>query len=187
MRRRWLIILLAVLLLVVTRSIWRQLQTPPVPDTPADTQVTYRIDDLVLTILDPQGVEQVTIRSPLLLDAGEGEPSELSDPVITAPDGDGVWQLSARKALIDRRNEQVTLLDDVVLQSLNRPTPLRVETTQAALDVRAKALSSPEIVTITQPGVRLRGRGLSGNLEQETYVLHQDVQAQFTDRPQPAE
>lgn len=203
MKRRWFIILLAILLLVISRLVWRQLQTDPVEPSPGSARFAYRIDDLVLTILDPQGNEQVTIRSPLLVDGGEGQPSELSDPIITAPDGNGIWQLSARKALIDRNNEHVTLLGDVVLQSLNpnenlkenpgqklsqnqnsnlNPQgPIRVETPQAELDIQAKALSSAEIVTITQSGMRLQGRGLSGNLEQETYVLHQDVHAEFTD------
>lgn len=185
MHRRWFIILLAVLLLIISRVIWRQLQPEPEPLLTDESRFAYRIDDLVLTILDPQGNEQVTIRSPLLVDAGAGEPSELSDPVITAPHGDGIWQLSARRALIDRHNEYVTLLGDVVLESLNQPLPVRVETSQAELDVQTKALSSTEIVTITQSGAWLRGRGLSGNLEQAIYELHQDVQAEFIDRPVP--
>ncbi len=181
MRRRWLIILLAVLLLVLSRVIWQQMQPATVEITSGDSRFAYRIDDLVLTILDPDGKQQLTISSPLLIDAGEGQPSELSEPIITAPNGEGIWRLSARLALIDRHNEQVTLFDEVVLQSLNQIKPLRVETSQAQLDIQAKALSSSEIVTITQPGMQLQGRGLSGNLEQETYVLHHDVQAQFID------
>ncbi len=182
MRRRWLIILLAALLLALSRLIWQQLQPEPVEISPGSSRFAYRINDLVLTILDPDGKEQVTIRSPLLTDAGEGQPSELSEPVITAPDDQGTWQLTAQLALIDRHNEQVTLLENVVLQSLNQARSIRVETSQAQLDIKTKALSSPEIVTITQSGARLQGRGLSGNLEQQTYVLHNDVQAQFIDR-----
>ncbi len=195
MRRRWLIILLAILLLVISRLLWQQLQSDPLEPSSGSSRFAYRIDDLVLTILDPQGKKQITIQSPLLIDAGAGQPSELSNPVVTAPDDNGAWQLTANKALIDRNNEQVTLLGDVVLQSLSVDQPpdnnnindlnqqgqIRVETPKAELDIQAKAISSAEIVTIIQSGVRLQGRGLSGNLEQETYVLHHDIHAQFND------
>ncbi len=187
MRRRWLIVLIAIVLLVISRLIWQQLQPESVQQTSDSGRFAYRIEDLVLTILDPDGTEQVTIRSPLLVDGGAGQPSELFAPVVTAPRGGGSWRLTARKALIDRHNEHVTLLDDVVLQSLNLPKPVRVETTAAELDLQAKALSSEEIVTITQSGMRLLGRGLSGNLEQQTYVLHDDVQARFIERDAPAD
>jgi len=181
MRRRWLIILLAVLLLMASRLIWQQLQPETTQVTLSDAQFAYRIDDLVLTILDPDGNEQVTIRSPLLVDTGENQPSELSQPIVTAPNGQGIWQLTADKALIDRNNEQVTLFDNVQLQSLNLPKAVNVQTSKAQLDIQTKTITSQEIVTITQSGIRLQGRGLSGNIEQQTYVLHHNVQAQFTD------
>lgn len=185
MRRRWLIILAAIIALVISRLIWQQLQVAPIESNITTSRFAYHIDDLTLTILDPEGKQQLMVRSPKLVDEGEGKPSQLSEPIITSPGDNGTWQLTARMALIDRHNEYVTLIDDVVLLNLNQAKPIRVETTRAELDIRTKDLSSSKIVTITQPGMQVNGRGLSGNLEQANYVLHQDVHAKYDDRNTP--
>ena len=182
MRRRWLILLAAAVALVITRLLMHGLEQEQLSPRPIDPRLQYRIESMQLDVLDSSGNRQVRIRAPLLLDAGEGQPTRLRDPVVTAAHGGRQWRITAERARVDRDADRIVLERNVrvVVQQDNSPTELR--TSRLIVEIGPRRIHSSEAVTITRPGLELSGRGLSADLEQETYELHHNVQALKTPR-----
>jgi len=176
-RRRWLILLAAAVALVVSRLLMLGLEQEQAAPRPIDPQLEYRIESMQLDILDAAGNRQVRIRAPLLLDAGEGEPTRLQDPVVTAARNGRHWRITAERALIERDADRIVLERDVRVVVQQQDTPTELRTSRLVMEVARRRIHTTEAVTITRPGLELTGHGLSADLERETYELHRDVQA----------
>lgn len=182
MWRRWLIISVTLVLVALAQLWWRQLLDESGSSSPVRSEMQYRMLDFTMRIIAADGSEQWRITAPLLVDRGEGLPSELTDPVVTSMQGAQNWQISADRALLDRQSDTAEFIDSVVVNNLDSQGSARLETGYLRFDLENKTIHSPELVTITRPGLLLRGIGLQGDIDTAHYHLQTNVQATYVDQ-----
>ena len=184
MQRRWLLMLLVIFILTVSRFVWLRYQPEELSIVTPDTGFAYRIDDLTLKLLDPNGTQRLQVISSQLTDQGNGFPTRLEQPKITAGqsntsnlDNDDRWLITSAYGLLDQHQQTVELFNTVTVQSLDRVKPLQLRTSYLLLDIDARTVTTEKLVTITQPGLQLQGTGLFGNIELGNYRLEKNVHA----------
>lgn len=182
MWRRWLIILATLGVVAVAQLWWRQQQYDTGSIDATRSKLQYRMVDFTMRIIAADGSEQLRITAPLLLDQGEGLPSQLTRPVVTSMNTEQRWQITADHALLYRHNDAAEFIDNVVVNSLDRAGSAQLETSYLRFNLENKTLHSPELVTITRPGLRLRGIGLQGDIDAARYHLQTNIHATYVDQ-----
>jgi lipopolysaccharide export system protein LptC len=182
MWRRWLIIIVTLCVVGVAQLWWRQIQDEESAGDADSSELQYRMQDFTMRIIAADGSEQLRITAPLLIDQGEGLPSELTRPVVTSMDAAQRWQISADRALLNRQTDEAEFMDNVVVNNLDQQGSARLETSYLRFQLENKSIHSPELVTITRPGLLLRGIGLQGNIDTARYHLQSNVQATYVDQ-----
>ena len=181
MWRRWLIILATLGVIAVAQLWWRQQQDEKPATDAARSRLQYRMQDFTMRIIAADGSEQLRISAPLLIDRGKGLPSELTRPVVTSMDSSQRWQISADRAQLDRHTDAAEFIDNVVVHNPEQQDSTRLETTYLYFNLENKTIHSPELVTITRPGLQLHGIGLQGDIDTARYHLLSNIQATYVE------
>jgi lipopolysaccharide export system protein LptC len=141
----------------------------------------YVLHDFELVALDDQGQESFTLRAPSLQETPGAHTMDLDQPLFLVPDDQGhYWQVRARKGWVSASRDRIRLQGDVVGISPpegNRKVRLATELMTVFPD-RHHA-SSPVVVTVTQPGSILRGRGLEVALDTRRYEFLSQVHSRY--------
>jgi lipopolysaccharide export system protein LptC len=182
MWRRWLIVFIAISAVAVVQLLWRQLQHDPAVPQQTSNNLEYRISNFTLRIIAADGVEQLRIAAPELIDQGQGQPSRLQTPVVTSSNTDQHWQISSDRALLYRQQDEAEFLDNVVVHNLDNASSGQLETTYLRVNLQNKTIHSPELVTISRPGLLLQGIGLQGDIDTARYHLLSEIQATYVDQ-----
>ncbi len=182
MWRRWLIIAATLAVVALVQLWWRQQQDEIAPGADAQTQLQYRLQDFTLRLIGADGTERMRIMAPLMIDQGEGLPSRLTRPVLISTNHSPRWEITAERALLWRQTHEAEFIGHVVVNTLDPADSTRLETSYLRFNLENKTIHSPELVTITRPGLRLRGIGLLGDIDTARYFLHSDIQATYVDQ-----
>lgn len=173
--RTTLTLLLLVGALVSGWSVWRQRMQAP-DDGTVNGRPDYLLHDFELVALDGEGRESFTLRAPLMSRNPDQRSMEMATPVFLLPDSDGqYWRVSARTGWVAADGKELRLRGDVRVASPPQQRKVAMNTEQLNVYPERDLATSPAVVTITQPGSILRGRGLETNLASKRYELKSQV------------
>ena len=160
-------------------SVWRQ--SRPVDDGVLKTRPDYVLRDFEITSLDKQGKESFTLRGPRLQRDPGAKSMTLNTPVFQVPDRNGAyWDVKAQRGLVPDDGKQLQLRGQVVATSpAQAPPPTRIETEQLNIFPSENRATSASVVTLTRPGLTMRGHGLQADFDTQQVSLLSDVHARY--------
>ncbi len=171
-----------VLLLAVIASGWSVWTHSTDSDsTPAAARPDYVLRDYEIISLDNEGKESFTLRGPELQRELGAKTMSLKTPLFLVPNSDGAyWEVRARHGLVPEDGKELRLRGDVVATSpAQAPPPTRIETAELNVFPRDNRATSSVAVTVTRPGLTMRGRGLEADFNRHQVALLSDVHSRY--------
>ena len=175
-----------VLLLAVIASGWSVWTNSDNGVDPATVKrPDYVLRDYEIVSLDSDGKEAFTLRGPELQRDIGAKSMTLLTPLFLVPDRNGAyWEVRAKHGFVPEDGKQLRLRGDVVATSpVQVPPPTRIETAELNLFPRANRATSTVAVTITRPGLTMRGRGLEADFNRQQVALLSDVHSRYVPAP----
>ena len=160
-------------------SVWRHSGEGSL--TTAATRPDYVLRDYEIISLDSEGKEAFTLRGPELQRDQGIKSMSLQTPLFLIPDRNGAyWEVRAQHGLVPEDGKELRLRGDVVATSPAQvPPPTRIETSELNLFPRENRATSSVAVTITRPGLTMRGRGLEADFNRQQVALLSDVHSRY--------
>lgn len=144
----------------------------------------YVLHDFELVALDDEGRESFTLHSPSMLrDPGERSMS-MATPVFLLPDGeDRYWRVDARTGWISPDGDLLRLRGQVRVSAPpgGRPVSLRSESMDVYPD--RHLASSAASVTVTEPGLTMRGLGFRAELDAKRFTILSQASTRYVPSP----
>ncbi|HVR82599.1 MAG TPA: LPS export ABC transporter periplasmic protein LptC [Luteimonas sp.] len=161
-------------------SVWRQ-HAEQVSARTVQGRSDYVLHDFELVALDGTGKESFTLRAPTLQRNPGDRTMSLAMPLFLLPDQQGhYWEVRSRTGWVDAEGNEVRLRGNVRTTSPPQATrPIAMNTEQLNIFPDSNRATSAAVVTITQPGSILRGRGLEANLATKRYELQSEVRSRY--------
>lgn len=177
--RTGLTVALLVAALLSGWSVWRHRVHAPAA-TGAEGRSDYVLHDFELVALDTEGHESFTLRAPTMARNPDQRSMEMTAPVFLLPDADRqYWRVSARNGWVAADGNELRLRGDVLVTSPPEQRKVAMNTEQLNVYPDRDLATSSAVVTITQPGSILRGRGLETNLASKHYELKSQVRTRY--------
>lgn len=178
----WRTVLTIVLLLAAIASgfsVWTH--SGRSADAVASTRSDYVLHDYEIVSLDSQGKESFTLRGPRLQRDPGAKSMTLETPQFLVPDRSGAyWDVRAQRGLVPDDGKELRLRGQVVANSPEQvPPPTRIETEELNLFPGENRATSSAAVTLTRPGLTMRGRGLQAEFDRQQVSLLSDVHARY--------
>ena len=150
-------------------------------ETTISTRSDYVLHDFELVSLDSQGKESFTLRGPRLQRDPGAKSMTLDTPVFQVPDRHGnYWDVRALRGLVPDDGKQLQLRGKVVATSPEQvPPPTRIEAEELNLFPGENRAPSAAVVTLTRPGLTMRGRGLQADFDRQQVSLLSDVHTRY--------
>ncbi len=181
--RLWITI--GLLLAVITSgwSVWRH--SEGTVDPAAAKRPDYVLRDYEIVSLDSDGKEAFTLRGPELQRDLGAKSMTLLTPLFLVPDRNGAyWEVRAKHGFVPEDGRELRLRGDVIATSpVQVPPPTRIETSELNLFPRANRATSTVAVTVTRPGLTMRGRGLEADFNRQQVALLSDVHSRYVPAP----
>ncbi|MEO6155533.1 MAG: LPS export ABC transporter periplasmic protein LptC [Thermomonas sp.] len=178
----WRGVLTIVLLLAVIASGWSVwTHSDSGPATVVAKRADYVLRDYEIVSLDSDGTEAFTLRGPELQRDLGAKSMTLLTPLFLVPDRKGAyWEVRAKHGFVPEDGNEVRLRGDVVATSpAQAPPPTRIETSELNLFPRVNRATSAVVVTVTRPGLTMRGRGLEADFARQQLALLSDVHSRY--------
>jgi lipopolysaccharide export system protein LptC len=148
---------------------------------PASGRSGYVLREFELTALGDDGKEAFTLRAPRLQETPGAKTMDLTTPLFLLPDDAGrYWEVRSRTGWVSDGQDEIRLRGDVDVRSPKgdaRDVTMRTE--ELNVFPEQDRATSDAIVTITQPGSILRGRGLRVDLATKRYELLSQVRSRY--------
>ena len=180
--RAVLTLLLVVAALATGWSIWHQSDVGPTgPFSPQRSD--YVLHDFELVALDDEGLESFTLRAPRMARDPDQHSMEMASPVFLLPNADRhYWKVVAAHGWVSPGGDELRLRGDVQVTGPPEEREVAMKTEQLNVFPQRDVATAPGIVTITQPGSILQGRGLETNLASKRYELKSQVHSRYVPR-----
>lgn len=151
----------------------------------ASTRSDYVLHDFEIVSLDSQGKESFTLRGPRLQRDPGAKSMTLDTPVFQVPDRHGAyWDVRAQRGLVPDDGKELRLRGKVVANSPAQvPPPTRIETDELNLFPGENRATSAATVTVTRPGLTMRGHGMRADFERQQVSLLSDVHTRYVPTP----
>ena len=174
-----LTLVLLVAAIVTGWSVWRQHERAP-EAAGSGTRSEYVLHDFELVALDDEGVESFTLRSPEMSQTPGQRSMDMASPVFLLPDSERrYWTVAAKRGWVAPEGEELRLTGDVRVDGPPGDRKVVMETDRLNVYPQRDTAVAPGLVTITQPGSILRGRGLETNLASKRYELKSQVHSRY--------
>ena len=174
-----LTLVLLVAAIVTGWSVWRQHERAP-EAAGSGTRSEYVLHDFELVALDDEGVESFTLRSPEMSQTPGQRSMDMASPVFLLPDSERrYWTVAAERGWVAPEGEELRLTGDVRVDGPPGDRKVVMETDRLNVYPQRDTAVAPGLVTITQPGSILRGRGLETNLASKRYELKSQVHSRY--------
>lgn len=154
-------------------------------DSTATQRPDYVLRDFEIVSLDKDGKEVFTLRGPELQRDLGAKSMSMQTPLFLVPDTNGTyWEVRAKHGFVPEDGKQLLLRGDVVATSPPQvPPPTRIETSELNLFPRDNRATSSVAVTVTRPGLTMRGRGLEADFNRQQIALLSDVHSRYVPAP----
>ncbi len=146
-----------------------------------DMRSDYVLHDFEIVSLDAEGKESFTLRGPRMQRDPGAKSMSLATPLFLVPDRNGAhWEVRAQQGEVPEVGDVLQLRGKVVATSPADVTPAtRIETEQLNLFPRSNRATSPVGVTVSRPGLTMRGRGLDADFNRQQVSLLADVHSRY--------
>lgn len=172
-----------ILLLAALASGWSAWRKSPdaAPTAAGAPRPDYLLHDFELIALDKQGKQAFILRAPRLARSPGDQTMALQAPVFLLPDKAGLyWRVRSDTGWVSADNSEVRLRGDVVTTSPEEDASrVRMETGQLNVFPDTSRATSDDLVTITQPGSTMSGRGMQVDLASKRYSLLSQVKHRY--------
>ncbi len=160
-------------------SVWNYSGGPAAVAVP--TRSDYVLHDFEIVSLDIDGKESFTLRGPRLQRDPGAKSMSLASPLFLVPDRNGAhWEVRARHGHVPEVGDVLHLRGEVVATSPAQvPPATRIQTEQLNLFPRSDRATSSVAVTVTRPGLTMRGRGLNADFNRQQVSLLADVNSRY--------
>jgi lipopolysaccharide export system protein LptC len=160
-------------------SVWRHAGNAM--EAPGATRSDFVLHDFELVSLDRAGSEAFTLRAPRMQRDPGATSMTLSTPLFLVPDQDGAyWEIRSARGLVPDDGGELRLRGQVVATSpSDGAQPMRIQTEELNLFPSDNRATSAVAVTLTRPGLTMRGRGLRADFDQKQASLLSDVHARY--------
>ncbi len=141
----------------------------------------YVLKDFELVSLDVEGQESFTLRGPRLQRDPGAKSMSLTTPLFLVPDRNGAhWEVRAQHGQVPEDGKVLQLRGKVLATSPAEVLPAtRIQTEQLNLFPRTNRATSAVAVTVTRPGLTMRGRGLEADFDAQQVSLLADVHSRY--------
>ena len=178
----WRPTLTVVLLLGAIASgwqVWRM--SRPADDGVLRTRPDYVLRDYEITSLDKQGRESFTLHGPVLQRDPRDKTMSLATPRFQVPDRSGrYWNVQAQQGIVPADGDLLELQGQVRADSPpDAPPATRIETGRLTLDMRQNRARTTDAVTVTRPGLTMRGTGLEADFDRQHVSLLSQVRTHY--------
>lgn len=178
----WRAIMTVVLLLAAIASgwsVWRQ--THHDEEVVLRTRPDYVLHNYEIVSLDKQGKESFTLRGPTLQRDPADKTLTMLAPQFQVPDREHrYWDVRAQRGFVPAGGGQLELTGQVVASSPAQvPPATRIETESLTLLLGEHHAQTSAAVTITQPGLTMRGIGMRADLNRQHVSLLSQVHARY--------
>jgi lipopolysaccharide export system protein LptC len=144
----------------------------------------YVLHDFELISLDDEGRESFTLRAPLLQETPGARTMELATPLFLLPDEQGhYWHVRAKRGWISEGRDRIRLLGDVRVTSPAEGEPATMRSEELNVFPEKKLATSPLAVTVTEPGLTMKGLGLRAELDAKRFTLLSQAHARYVPSP----
>lgn len=169
--------------LAVTTSIvvWN-LRSKPQIKAEGPARSDYVLHNFKMTMLDEQGKEAFTLKSPYLERDPKGKTLSILTPKFTFPDNKGgMWLAESGNAWVGPKAEEVRLQDKVEMVGPKTANgqQTRFSTQQLSIFPKKNTAQSKDVVTITRADSILQGRGLQVDMQAKRFQLLADVKGRY--------
>ena len=179
----WRATLTLTLLVCALLSGWAVLRHHPPRVAPgsASGRSDYVLHDFELISLDDTGKESFTLRAPLLQETPGAKTMDLTTPLFLLPDGAGhYWHVRSATGWVSEKRDQIRLRGDV--QTTSPPEDTRrvtMNTEQLNIFPSTRKATSAAVVTVTEPGLTMRGLGMQADLAARRFTLLSRTTARY--------
>lgn len=141
----------------------------------------YVLRNYEITALDKLGRETFTLRGPELHRDPGNQTMSMATPQFMIPDRDGhYWDVRAQRGQVTGDGKQLNLIEQVQVDSPPAvPPPTRIETQQLTFLLDSNQAKTAAQVTITRPGLTMRGQGLQADFDRHQIALLSQVHARY--------
>ncbi len=142
----------------------------------------YILHDFTMTALNAEGELAFVVDAPRLAKHPQLDTFAIDEPRFRIVDGSGdTWNASSRTAWVSADAKELRLSEAVAADRAGNAgsTPLSLRTERLTALLEANQMRSDAPVTITQPGLILRGTGLDADLVNNRFTLLADVKARY--------
>jgi lipopolysaccharide export system protein LptC len=146
-----------------------------------DGRSDYVLRDFELISLDESGKESFTLRAPLLQETPGAKTMDLTTPLFLLPDTRGnYWQVHSRTGWVSENRNEIRLLGNV--RTTSPPEDARkvvMNTEQLNIYPKTHRATSGSVVTVAEPGLTMRGRGMEADLAAKRFTLLSQATARY--------
>lgn len=141
----------------------------------------YVLRNYEITALDKLGRETFTLRGPELHRDPGSQTMSMTTPQFMIPDRNGYyWDVRAQHGQVTDDGKQLNLIEQVQVNSPPAvPPPTRIETSQLTFLLDTNQAKTAAQVTITRPGLTMRGKGLQADFDRHQIALLSQVHARY--------
>lgn len=142
----------------------------------------YVLSDFSMRALDAEGKLAFVVEAPRLARHPWLGTFAIDEPRFRIIDGNGdTWNASARSGWVRKDARELRLSEAVAADRVADAdgTPLAIRTDRLTALLDSDRMTSDAPVTITQPGLILRGVGLDADLKLDRFSLLADVRARY--------
>jgi lipopolysaccharide export system protein LptC len=161
---------------------WLQGQDGDVDAFTGPPRSDYQLSDFALRAMGDDGKLAFTVEAPRLARHPHLGTFDIEAPRFVILDGNGdAWDASARRGWVRADGKELRLSDAVAAdrRADADSVPLSLRTERLAALLEEDRMTSDAPVTLTQPGLILRGTGLDADLKQNRFSLLADVKARY--------
>ncbi len=168
-------------------ALWRQRHHDDAVAVPIG-RADYVLADFELVSLDEHGQEAFTLRAPRLARDPNSKTMDITTPLFLIPSRAGSqgepWEVRSQTGWVSAKGEELRLRGDVTAVSKTADgKPIKMASEQLNVFPKAKRATSAVAVTLTQPGLIMKGQGLVADLNAKSAILKSDVKGRYERSP----
>lgn len=141
----------------------------------------FVLRDFELISLDKTGKESFTLSAPLLQETPGAHTMELAAPLFLLPDAQGhYWQVRSQTGWVSEGRDEIRLRGKVnTVSPPEDPRTITMNTEQLNVYPNTHRAASSSVVTVTEPGLTMRGRGMEADLAAKRFTLLSQATARY--------
>jgi LPS export ABC transporter protein LptC len=140
----------------------------------------YSIEGVVIRNSDQEGHIVSTITAPSVIHYADSGRTVINQPSYRMHQEGGDWLFSSASGEINQAQTEMFFPEAVLLElDVAAEDKVSVKTSQLTVDLEQQTGSSPEQLSVSQPGVLLKGVGSVIRFKQQEIEILEDVYAEF--------